>query len=154
MYEDVVRQRSLASIANGLTEAKVKTATGKDDWCPATVRAIIKNRVYMGEQYANRTWLNGQTVGYEKATLLPAESVCALVSPELWYAAQDALTRNKEMASRNNSHPDAGLLRGMVYCVHCGKKMHHDPAEGRCLRLPLPEPEVPQPLPEHPCLHA
>jgi hypothetical protein len=49
----------------------------------------------------------------------------ALILPELARTVHERLARNKEEASRNNKHPEEGLLRaGFIKCSTCGGNMN------------------------------
>ena len=71
--------------------------------------------------------------GKQKTTLRPAEehirlpagTIPAIVSEDIWDAVQARLDRNKMYSPRNNRNPEAFLLRsGFIYCGYCGKRIH------------------------------
>jgi DNA invertase Pin-like site-specific DNA recombinase len=127
LYREVLEGVPMRTIAANLTRAGIRTATGKGEWGNSSVRSIIKNRSYVGEGWANRTWVNGETANYDNATLLPQGTIPAIVSAADWQAAQEMLTRNQERAARNNRHPDAAMLRSYACCGHCGCAMRVQP---------------------------
>jgi site-specific DNA recombinase len=98
-------------------------------WTAGTVWRIVRDTVYKGEAYAWR-WqqLRRPDGSYyqierplEERIPLPAGVVPAIVSEELWQQAQDAVQKQKGDRTRNEQIPY--LLRGLVYCGHCGRKM-------------------------------
>ncbi len=146
--------RSLYAIACGLTRDGIPSpsqrhealGTGgkrqvKPDWSRETVRRLLRNPAFMGQALAYRIHetkvrvKNAETK--EIATRLryqphsdpiplPASATPALVTPELWRAANEQLTRNKvEQAGRSVHHARESLLRaGFAFCAHCGQKMY------------------------------
>lgn len=94
-------------IAEKLKESKIP-AKRKDSkhWCQAGVRNIIKNTSYFGK-----------AIAYQKTDKV--EIPCpAIISEELYQAAQRQLTANKTMALRNTKRQY--LLRGFIRCTECG----------------------------------
>ena len=88
------------------SHAVVKMKRAK--WFPSRVNAMIRNEVYMGKHR------------FESATGAVEREVIALVSSELWHAAQDRLRSN---CSRPLGKPNRDyLLRGLVECADCGAK--------------------------------
>jgi site-specific DNA recombinase len=88
------------------SRAVVKMKRAK--WFPSRVNAMIKNEVYMGKHR------------FETAEAVVEREVAALVSPELWHAAQRRLRSN---CSRPQGKPNRDyLLRGLLECADCGAK--------------------------------
>jgi site-specific DNA recombinase len=76
-------------------------------WTVQRVCDMIHNSVYKG-------------VHTLKSRLGPVErEVPALVSPELWEAANRQLTRSRDLAKKNARH--RYLLRGLITCEGCGR---------------------------------
>lgn len=95
-------------------------------WQNGSVHRIVKNPAYKGRpmawRYKSLNHKGGVLVRPESEWIaLPSETTPALVSPELWQAAQDRLATNKGESTRNATRPH--LLRGMVFCSVCGRKM-------------------------------
>ena len=79
-------------------------------WRPSRIRNLVVSQTYKGTSVFAKT----STTGRE-----PIERPChALVSPELWQKAQDALKRNVLFSPKN--HKREYLLRGKVKCGCCG----------------------------------
>jgi site-specific DNA recombinase len=98
---------SLVRIADHLQALGVPTATR---WRGNRVHAILTNPTNKGlATYGRRGKddTSGVTV-----------PVPAIVTPEVWMAAQDALKRRQLFATRNSKH--AYLLHGLVTCGLCG----------------------------------
>ncbi len=114
-----------------------KTARNGDNghWHHGTIHTLIKNPIYIGEVWVNRTKkfrnpktgkLNTVLRPCEEWHLLPEGTAPALIDRETFAAIQKQLLVNKEEAARNNSHPKAeyGLLRGgYIFCGICGNRM-------------------------------
>lgn len=86
--------------------AVVKMKRGK--WFPSRINAMIRNEVYMGKHR------------FESAAGAVEREVAALVSSDLWHAAQERLRAN---CSRPLGKPNRDyLLRGLLECADCGAK--------------------------------
>ncbi len=95
-------------------------------WAKATITRILHETAYKGEEYAWRrkrfTQNAKQWRDRSEWVPLPAEATPALVSPELWEAAQQAIAVNHGQATRNETRPY--LLRGLISCAVCGRSMY------------------------------
>jgi len=127
---------TLHAIARRLTVAGTPTATGRPGWGPTSVGGILRNTSYRGVAYGNREQrvparrryplsarVARPSVGVSARTR-PADvwiavPVPALVSPELFAAAQERLERNRAWSPRN-THGEY-LLRRLVSCRRCGR---------------------------------
>jgi site-specific DNA recombinase len=115
-----------------------KSARGQ--WAQSSVIEILRDTLYKGEAYYNRTQPgdvrrpyglrglkdrhpgNGQGRTKRPHTEWIPVRVPALVDPETWERAQAQLVRNRERAQRNNTqHPY--LLRSLLVCGRCGRRM-------------------------------
>ena len=127
---------TLHAIARRLTEAGTPTATGQSNWGPTSVGGILRNTSYRGVAYGNREQrvparrrypLSGRVArasGGVSARARPADvwiavPVPALVTPELFAAAQERLGRNRAWSPRNTQ--GEYLLRRLVSCRRCGR---------------------------------
>ena len=109
-------------------------------WAQSSVIEILRDAVYKGEAYYNRTQPgdvrrpygrrgltdrqpgNGQSRTRRPQTEWVPVRVPALIDPETWDRAQGQLARNRERAQRNNTqHPY--LLRSLLVCGRCGRRM-------------------------------
>ncbi len=127
---------TLHAIARRLTAAGTPTATGQANWGPTSVGGILRNTSYRGVAYGNREQrvsarrrypLSGRVArasGVVSARARPADvwiavPVPALVTPELFAAAQERLERNRAWSPRNTQ--GEYLLRRLVSCRRCGR---------------------------------
>lgn len=127
---------TLHAIARRLTTAGTPTATGRPGWGPTSVGGILRNTSYRGVAYGNRERrvparrrypLSGRAArpsGGVSSRARPADTwiavaVPALVTPELFTAAQERLGRNRAWSPRN-THGEY-LLRRLVSCRRCGR---------------------------------
>ena len=80
-------------------------------WRPSHIRNMIVSRTYMGEHvFGKRTKNRNRKV--------IVREVPAIVTTDLWEAAQKVLRSNQIMSSRNVREPY--LLRGLIKCALCG----------------------------------
>jgi site-specific DNA recombinase len=108
-----------STIKNKLIDLNVSTKHG-GRWQKATVLSILTNPAYTGKTYAF-TSLNRKTRRKPKDEWIeiPADVTPAIISPELFEAAQKQLQINRERATRNNTKHQY-LLRGHTKCRQCG----------------------------------
>src|SRR5215471_6084030 len=112
----------------------------RGQWAQSSVIEILRDSLYKGEAYYNRTQPgdlrrpyglrglqdrrpgNGQgRTRRPQAEWIPVR-VPALIDPDTWECAQVQLVRNRERAQRNNTqHPY--LLRSLLVCGRCGRRM-------------------------------
>jgi site-specific DNA recombinase len=103
-------------------------------WARSSVHAILTNPAYCGRTYVFRekrvkVEANGKSSASVRKTIhqqrpkdewieIP-NATPPVISEEIFSAAQDALQKNKDMASRNTKRQY--LLRGLVKCRACGR---------------------------------
>lgn len=132
---------STYAIEKRLRERGVPTRKGSAlGWCQSSVSDILRDTVYKGEGYYNRTKRADakrprMERGYKdlrpgnglshaersKEEWIPVR-VAAIVDPETWELAQEQLLRNRERATRNNTKHNY-LLRSLLICGRCGRRM-------------------------------
>jgi site-specific DNA recombinase len=114
---------SIAKITRRLTEMHIPTSADRDgypkkrgfgEWGRSSVSGMLKNEVYAGIWH----W------GTDPATRVSVE-VPAIVSREMWEAAQVKRKQNKHWAKRNTKYQY--LMGRRVYCGGCGLKMTSRP---------------------------
>lgn len=131
-YTDLEARPSLYALAKRLSETGLPTPTGQPRWNVASLRGILTNPAYTGTAYANRT--RSVAARQRKSALKPVgpghshrptppESwipipVPAIISSDVFEAAQARLALNKQLARRHNTE-HAYLLRGLVSCGQC-----------------------------------
>lgn len=94
-----------------------------EEWIPATVRGILANSIYAGVTYYGKSRKNeGVRVQQPREDWIeiPVPEL-ALVSMELYNAAQERAQRNKALARRNQKAEY--LLSGFFRCGSCGNAM-------------------------------
>jgi site-specific DNA recombinase len=109
-------------------------------WAQSSVIEILRDSLYKGEAYYNRTQPgdgrrpygqrglkdrppgNGQgRTRRPQSDWIPVR-VPALIDPETWEQAQAQLVRNRERAQRHNTQ-HRYLLRSLLVCGRCGRRM-------------------------------
>lgn len=147
---EVVRQIFRWCVEDGLTcyamekllrEQGVPTRKGRPlGWCQSTVGDVLRDTVYKGLGYYNRTKRVDakrpvKSMGFKdlrpgnlrshadrpEEEWIPVK-VPAIVDPETWDLAQEQLRKNRERARRNNTKHHY-LLRSLLVCGVCGKRM-------------------------------
>jgi site-specific DNA recombinase len=123
---------TLYKIASRLTAAKIPTPTGRDRWKACTIRGVLCNESYTGTAYDSRRQMcparqrrsplrpigSGQSSRPAPPEDAIGVTVPAIISQEMFAAAQIRLDQNKQMASRNNTAHQY-LLRALVSCGRC-----------------------------------
>lgn len=128
IFEDVAGGASIRSVAHALSAEGVRRPKGEpsDPWGHMTVHDMLNNPAYRGEGYslfARRVGKSVQT-DYGQAVRLPEGTVPALVTGELWEAAQRALSVNRARHVSTLRYTDDVLLRGgFIRCGGCGRKL-------------------------------
>jgi site-specific DNA recombinase len=130
----VVERLALRRIAQLLNEAGTPPpSTGKirpssritgPYWGKTQIVRILTQPSYKGEPVAWRWASGGKRRPDAEAIPLPPETTPAIVAPATWDSAPTLLGTNHGEATRNLARPI--LLRGMVTCAVCGRKMRPD----------------------------
>ena len=134
----VTRQHSIAQIVRDLNAAGTPTRRGGARWERTTIWGVLHNPAYMGEAAYGKTeavahGLLLRPIRNKAAVPRRAKSahrdrtpdqwiripVPALVSIEVFEAAQAQLERNKRLSERNG-RGHRYLLQGLVVCAVCG----------------------------------
>jgi site-specific DNA recombinase len=116
----------IREIARRLTIHGVPSPTGNVRWSKSTISRILRNEAYVGRTYAWRWKREGKTVRErprEEWIELPLGTTPPIVDSSVWEEAQVRLQRNKELSARRTKRIEDYLLRGYVFCGHCGKRM-------------------------------
>jgi len=91
-----------------------------------TVSRILTKEMYHGQhhlfkQTTCKTGQNTREIKNNPPEIWIPIKIPAIVTREMWEAAQLQIQRNKKLATRNNKHNY--LLRGLLYCALCGRSM-------------------------------
>lgn len=128
---------SARQIAMRLTDMGMPTQQGNKDWNRGVVLQHLTNGNYRGYPYATnyRKTREGSN-SFRKTTPeeqipLPEGIFPCLITPDEFDAIQFQLQRNKDMSPRNNRRPNESLLRGIIHCGICGRRMHLNRYTGR-----------------------
>ena len=138
IFESLVQeQKSLNQIARQLNAEGVSTRTGVGPWRSSTVRWIAGNPAYMGKAAFGKTEqvervpplrpIRGNSPTPRNASRQQATArenwiwinVPAIITPELFEAAQEQLVRNQRLSARN-MRGERYLLQGLTVCARCG----------------------------------
>jgi site-specific DNA recombinase len=137
----VDEQISSHAIQRRLTALQVPTrAINHQGWCQSPIIDLLRNPIYKGEGWYNRTQRGDATrprlqtrmkdlrpgngrgrISRPRDDWIPVP-VPALVDAELWQMAQEQLTRNRDRAKRNNAKHHY-LLRSLLICGRCGRRL-------------------------------
>ena len=133
----------LRAVANRLNDLGIPSpATGKitmsdgrtPHWGKTQVGRLIANASYVGETILWRWQSNGPHVApsirpESEWIKLPDHVTPPIVERDVWDAAQSRLTSNRGEQTRNLKRP--ALLRGLVLCAVCGRRMSPDTEHGK-----------------------
>jgi len=91
-----------------------------------TISRILTKEMYHGQhhlfkQKARKTSQNTREISNNPPELWIPVKIPAIVTREMWEAAQLQIQKNKKLATRNNKHNY--LLRGLLHCALCGRSM-------------------------------
>ena len=100
---------TLRAIMKRLHQLGIPTRHNAPRWQESTLSRMIRYSLYKGVTYR----FGG--------TILVPNGTPALVSEELWEAAQQRLRRNSELSRRNTHHQY--LLSGFIWCGECGRRI-------------------------------
>ena len=147
--EDVV---SIGELARSLTVQGIPTAKGKRTWDRSTVWGILRNPAYCGRAAFGKTRVTDRVARVTRPVRLkgirgrrrtadedrPREdwieiAVPALVSDDVFEAAQRRLQENKHFSARNTKEPS--LLQGLVACQSCGYGYYRTSTRTRARKL-------------------
>jgi site-specific DNA recombinase len=129
------------AIERRLTGQKIPTRKRNGrGWCQSTIIEILRDPIYKGEAYYNRTApvdaqrpylgrgfkdvrpgnLRGRAKRPREEWILVR--IPMIIDPEVWELAQAQLQKNREQAWRNNKRHEY-LLRSLLICGQCGRRM-------------------------------
>jgi site-specific DNA recombinase len=136
-----LRQLAAALEADGVLPP-YHDRTGGTAWSTSTLRAILAERLYVGEAAAYRrtsakvpvvredgspaTRRRHYTRPVEEQVPLPPGTAPVVVDSALFARVQGRLAHNRESATdfRTQRNPEVGILRrGLAYCGQCGNKL-------------------------------
>ncbi len=131
LTEEGVPPPSVGKIRRYSTSDKVP------QWGTGTLGRMLRERAYIGEAYAwrykgtrhNGKYKSGVSRPREEWIALPEQATPAIVSIDLWNAVQHRLDTNHGEHTRNLNKARRYLLRGLVYCAVCGRRMYGEPKE-------------------------
>ncbi|MDA1128089.1 MAG: recombinase family protein [Chloroflexi bacterium] len=135
MFQMVAEEQvSTRGVALRLEERGIKTPKGANQWSPTTIARLLRNTVYKGVFYYQRTesvaptkrlsidpYKQNRKTGSKQRPVEDwiAIPVPVIVDEETWDAVQEQLRQNSLRSSRNNKRHKY-LLRGLVRCPRCG----------------------------------
>jgi site-specific DNA recombinase len=134
----VREQKSIGEIVRDLNAKNIPTRRNAPRWDRTTVWGILKNPAYMGKAAFGKTEVSERQrplrpIRSKAAAPRRAKSTCrdkpqdewitvdvpAIVSSDLFQAAQQQLARNKQLSQRNG-RGERYLLQGLTVCARCG----------------------------------
>ncbi len=114
VYDGCLHGLSLRQMALTLTQWGVPTREGCAVWGATTIRKILTDYKYTGRALTHSDEGDVEIVG-----LVPR-----IVSDEVFAQVQQQLALNSEMSPRNNKHPKDTIMRSLVFCGICKRRMH------------------------------
>ena len=123
IYRMFMAGKNPTAIARYLTQQKIPTPGGKQNWQSATVESILTNEKYKGSALLQKRY----TVDFLTKTMKVNEgevpqyyvedSHPAIIRPEEWEAVQTEITRRKNKGKR---HDCGSPFSGKILCGDCG----------------------------------
>ncbi|MGB8830004.1 MAG: recombinase family protein, partial [Dehalococcoidales bacterium] len=114
------------AITYRLRDLNAPSKSGKI-WNRRSVQAMLKNPAYIGKTYVF-TSHGGKKFSLPKEDWIEIPGVTpAIITPELFEAAQKQLETNRDNSPRNTKQQY--LLRGHIRCRHCGRIYQGDTAK-------------------------
>ena len=134
IYETAVNGVGTPTIAKRLQERGISTGTRRRDgsegvWTSSMVRGILTNAVYKGDLLMQKTYTDRdyktRVNNGERDQYFVHDDVLAIVTPDLWEKANDALrSRRTSQANRLVSEdpiaPNRRVYSGKLRCARCG----------------------------------
>ena len=135
MYRLATEERlSTRGLARHLEDRCIPTPRGANQWSPTSIDRILRNPVYKGTFYYQRT---ESALPSKRLTIDPYKQssktgkkprpqedwisipVPSIIDESVWDAAQEQLLQNSIHSPRNNTR-HRYLLRGLIRCPRCG----------------------------------
>ena len=94
------------------------------EWNPTTVCAILTNEVYIGNTIQNKKTVISYKVkklrAVDKSQHIRVENTHeAIIEKDIFFKAQAIKEKNSKMVSKQYDY----LLKGVLYCKHCGRQL-------------------------------
>lgn len=118
MFERRAAGVGWAQIAHELEAAGVRTRYGSDTWANRAVRAIVRNRVYLGEA---RLVVDKRT----NEELVTRDAHPAIVTEEMWRQANQ-ITGPAFTPRSSKDTGERSIVRGLLRCSGCRGSMRWD----------------------------
>ncbi len=127
IFNELKQGISIRQVRLELTRLKVPTRKGGYVWADSTVHYIATREAYKGRAVNNRYGAKNKKVfkkPEEEHIELEDGIIPPLIDEDTWNAVQERIKENKQLAMRNNKHPEIGMLRGgIIRCSYCGWSM-------------------------------
>lgn len=127
IYKLITKEKKGTSlICRELNALGIPSPRSKSTWIVSSVYRIITNTLYKGTIYSMKYRCKKTGLKTKHRTIRPESEwipiqVPAIISEDVWEAAQKQLKVNKSKSKRNLKRDH--LLTGLVYCSICGRKM-------------------------------
>ncbi|MCR5146719.1 MAG: recombinase family protein [Clostridia bacterium] len=115
--------QGMHSIAQTLNKQNIKTKKGKI-WSQETVRVVLKNELYIGNQIMHRTVSRDITRG-ERIEVPEDEQVkkekeeLRIIDDETWNKKEMILNERNKNLGENHGHSTKHILSTLMYCENC-----------------------------------
>jgi site-specific DNA recombinase len=139
IFRDYLEGRSQAAIARalnaeGVPSPRAKTRYPKKGWVDTTIRAILRNPVYIGQwKYGEREWVKVPGTNIRRPRMRDAADVhrderpeLRIIEQSLWDAVQARISSVAQKYGGPNgapSKPTTYPLSGLLECACCGALM-------------------------------
>jgi site-specific DNA recombinase len=98
-------------------------------WAKSSVARILANETYAGRAWYNRRFGGSASTTFRAETEWIGIKVPPIISATTFQRAQQTLNRNRAVMTGHPGHR-IYLLKGLLVCGACGRKMHGEPSHG------------------------
>ncbi|MDZ4257354.1 MAG: recombinase family protein, partial [Gemmatimonadales bacterium] len=130
IFASILNNEAFRQIAKRLNTASIpapRFGSGlRAGWTGPKIVDLVRNPIYMGDLVYGRTTLAGEPVDHQTARIDDAtpirisEMVPAIVSREIWAAAQEVLDQSATSYRARRGGQPIYALSGLMRCVDCG----------------------------------
>jgi len=126
IFDDCVNDKMGTALISRQLNCECIPSPRGNQWITSSIHRMLTNTAYRGVVYSMRYKSTKTGFNTRKTEIRPESEwipipVPAIIEEITWYAAQQQLKANKDLAKRNLKFDH--LLNGIIYCARCGQKM-------------------------------
>lgn len=125
IFSQYVSGKSLGDIVKLLSEQKIKSPSGNENWTKSTIKSILENPIYTGTLYQGRyqkqSYLNAgmgkQVKKIDSSQWINSGECPAIIDKYIFELVREMLEENKRVRTSNS---ERRLFTGILRCGDCG----------------------------------